>query len=92
MGASGGRPITIVALRGGARGALRRGGAGAVIGQPQLEGALLQADDAVADLCSASAYTAAVTILAMWCARKLDGWKRELSKVTEASAHRRVAP
>ena len=28
-------------------------------------------------MCSASAYTAAVTIRAMWCERKLDGWKRE---------------
>ena len=33
-------------LRGGARGALRRGGAG----QQELEGALLEADDAVADV------------------------------------------
>ena len=28
-------------------------------------------------MCSASAYTAAVTILTRWCVRKLDGWKRE---------------
>ena len=28
-------------------------------------------------MCSASANTAAVTILVMWCERKLDGWKRE---------------
>ena len=37
-------------LRGGARGALRRGGAGAVIGQRELERALLEADDAVDDV------------------------------------------
>ena len=37
-------------LRGGARGALRRGGAGVVIGQHELERALLEADDAVDDV------------------------------------------
>ena len=37
-------------LRGGARGALRRGSADGVVGQQELEGALLEADDAVADV------------------------------------------
>ena len=60
------------ALRGGARGALRRGGVGAIAGPRELESALLEADDALmmpSQMCSASAYTAAVTILAMWCDR-----------------------
>ena len=38
------------ALRGGARGALRRGGVGAIAGPRELESALLEADDAVADV------------------------------------------
>ena len=35
---------------GGARGALRRGGVGAIAGPRELESALLEADDAVADV------------------------------------------
>ena len=61
----GGRPNTIhdgrsaragrvrcgaAALRGGERGALRRGGVGAIAGPRELESALLEADDAVADV------------------------------------------
>ena len=38
------------ALRGGERGALRRGGVGAIAGPRELESALLEADDAVADV------------------------------------------
>ena len=64
-------------LRGGARGALRRGAAGAVIGQRELSSARCLRPMMPSTMCSASAYTAAVTILALWCARKLDGWKRE---------------
>ena len=47
---AGGVRCGAVVLRGGARGALRRGGAGVAIGQRELERALFEADDAVDDV------------------------------------------
>ena len=65
--------------RGGGAGRLCRGDAGVsgVVILLQLERALRFRPTMPSQMCSASAYTAAVTIRAMWCERKLDGWKRE---------------
>ena len=48
-----------------------------VVGQRDVECALLEAVDAVLDVPGVRVDGAAVTIFARWWERKLEGWKRE---------------